>query len=312
MTQKTGYVAILGRPNVGKSTLLNLIIGEKLAAVSPKAQTTRRRMKGIRTDADSQMIFIDTPGLHRAPQGKRLNEYCVAEAVDSLKDADCLVYMIDASRPFKPLQEDTDESFLLQTIQAALSRRPRPLYVLLNKVDINAKVITQADLQEGLKGLPVKEMFPLSAKNGTGLEAVLTALKNEMPEGPFLYPEDELTTQSLREVCGELIQETLFYLLGDELPYSCAVEIEKYLEVTEKRKYPEIHASIHVERDSQKPMLIGKGGSKIKEIGENARRSIENVVGGKVVLRLFVKVTPGWTKNAQELKRLGYAVAPNH
>lgn len=309
---RTGYVAILGRPNVGKSTLLNSLVGEKLAAVSPKAQTTRRRMMGILTNEDSQLIFIDTPGMHRAPVGKKLNEYCVSEAVDSLKDADALVYVIDGSRPFRPGKEDGDERFILETLKKIHAKKPRPLYVFLNKMDLwqkeGARFAPQEDLVEGLKDLTIKSMFAISAKTGKGLEDALAALRAEMPEGPFLYPEEELTNQSVRQIAGELVQESLFYLLGDELPYSCAVEVERFLEPSEKQRYPEIHASIHVERDSQKPMVIGKGGSKIKSIGENARKAIEKLMGGKVVLKLFVKVTPGWTKNAQELKRLGYIV----
>jgi GTPase len=309
---RTGYVALLGRPNVGKSTLLNTLLGEKLVAVSPKAQTTRRRFRGIVTDSQSQIIFIDTPGLHRAPEGKKLNEYCVAEALDSLKDADVWVYIVDGSRPFQPEKEGSDEEFILRTLKRALKENPRPLYVVLNKMDLwekgEGKFSAQEEFQKVMKDLPIKEIFPLSAKQGKGVDQLLKSIKETIPEGPALYPEEDLTDQNLRLVVGEFIQETLFYLLGDELPYSCAVEVEKFLEAGETRKYPEIHAAIHVERDSQKPMLIGKGGSKIKEIGQNSRESIEKLMGTKVVLKLFVKVTPRWTKNSEELKRLGYIV----
>lgn len=307
---RTGYVALLGRPNVGKSTLLNTLVGEKLAAVSPKAQTTRRRFRGIRSDDDSQMIFVDTPGLHRAPEGKKLNEYCVAEALDSLRDADVWVYIVDGSRPFQPDKEGSDENFILETLKKALAKNPKPLYVILNKMDIwdKSRFAGQEEFAAALEDLPVKAIFPLSAKNGKGVDEFLRAAKSELPEGPALYPVDELTDQNLRTIAGELIQETLFYLLGDELPYSCAVEIEKFVEPSEGQRYPEIHAAIHVERDSQKPMVIGKGGAKIKEIGQNARQSIEKLMGGRVVLKLFVKVTEKWTKNAAELKRLGYIV----
>lgn len=309
---RTGYVALLGRPNVGKSTLLNTILGEKLAAVSPKAQTTRRRFRGILTDDQSQIIFVDTPGLHRAPEGKKLNEYCVAEALDSLSDADVWVYLVDGSRPFQPAKEGSDEAFILQTLKKALQESPRPLYIILNKMDLWQKgqgnFSDQKEFIEAFQALPVKGIFPLSAKKAEGIEPFLQAIKEHIPVGPALYPEDDLTDQNLRQVAGEFIQETLFYLLGDELPYSCAVEIEKFLEAGEQRRYPEIHAAIHVERESQKPMVIGKGGSKIKEIGQRARESIEKLLGTKVVLKLFVKVTPKWTKNAEELKRLGYHV----
>jgi GTP-binding protein Era len=310
---RCGFVALVGRPNVGKSTLLNALVGEKIAAVSPKAQTTRRRFRGIRNEEGAQLIFVDTPGLHRAPEGKKLNEYCVAEALDSLRDVDAIVYIVDGSRPLKAgVADASDERFLIETLKKTLEAAPRPLYVLLNKQDIwsrgGASFSGQADFAEALSGLPVAKIFPVSAKSGAGLEPFLAELKNILPAGPALYPTDELTDQSLRSIVGELIQEKLFYLLGEELPYSCAVEIEQYLEPGEKRKLPEIHAAIHVERESQKPMVIGKGGEKIKEIGVAARESIERLLGGKVVLRLFVKVTPKWSRNSEQLRLLGYAV----
>jgi GTP-binding protein Era len=312
---RCGFVALVGRPNVGKSTLLNTLVGEKIAAVSPKAQTTRRRFRGIRSDADSQINFVDTPGLHRAPEGKKLNEYLVAEALDSLRDVDAVVYLVDGSRPFKAAQPEdgaaeTDERFLIGSLKKSLAGAPKPLFVLLNKKDLwqrgGARFGGQAEFLAALEGLPVKEIFPVAAKGGEGLGPFLEALKASLPEGPALYPEDELTDQSLRNVVGELIQEKLFYLLGDELPYSCAVEIEKFQEPGESRRHPEILASIHVEKESQKPMVIGKGGAKIKEIGQTARESIERLLGQKVVLKLFVKVTPKWSRNAEQLRQLGY------
>lgn len=306
---RCGFVALVGRPNVGKSTLLNTLVGEKIAAVSPKAQTTRRRFRGIRSDADSQIIFVDTPGLHRAPEGKMLNEYLVAEALDSLRDVDAVVYIIDGSRAMK--EGETDESFLIESLKRNLAANPRPLFVLVNKKDLwlkGAGFATQSSLTSALEGLPITAIIPIAAKDGAGVDQFLTELKKAIPVGPPHYPLDELTDQSLRTVVGELIQEKLFYFLGDELPYACAVEIEQYLEPDAKRRCPEIQASIHVEKESQKPMVIGKGGAKIKEIGTAARESIEKLLGGKVVLKLFVKVTPKWSKNADRLKELGYVL----
>ncbi len=310
---RCGFVALVGRPNVGKSTLLNTLIGEKIAAVSPKAQTTRRRFRGIRSDDESQIIFVDTPGLHRAPEGKKLNEYCVAEALDSLRDVDAIVYIVDGSRPLRGGEADaSDERFLVESLRQHLQHTPRPLYVLLNKKDLwhkgNTGFAAQSTFADLLRELPVKAIFPVAAKSGEGIEPFLRELKTILPAGPALYPSDELTDQSIRTVVGELIQEKLFYLLGEELPYSCAIEIEQYLEPGESRRHPEIHAAIHVERESQKPIVIGKGGAKIKEIGQAARESIERLLGGKVVLKLFVKVTPKWTKNVDQLRQLGYVV----
>lgn len=310
---RCGFVAIVGRPNVGKSTLLNTLVGERIAAVSPKAQTTRRRFRGIRNSENSQIIFVDTPGLHRAPVGKRLNEYLVAEALDSLRDVDAVVYIVDGSRPLKAGDgAESDERFLIDSLRKSLAAAPRPLFVLLNKKDLwqkgGARFAGQEDFQAALAGLPVTAVFPVAAKGGDGLAPFLRELEAVLPEGPAHYPEDELTDQSVRTVVAEMIQEKLFYLLGDELPYSCAIEIEEFREPGEARRHPEIMAAIHVERESQKPMVIGRGGAKIKEIGQAARESIERLLGQKVVLKLFVKVTPKWTKNAEQLKLLGYVV----
>jgi len=310
---RCGFVALVGRPNVGKSTLLNTLVGEKIAAVSPKAQTTRRRFRGIRSDADSQIIFVDTPGLHRAPEGKTINEFYVAEALDSLRDVDAVVYILDGSRALKAGEAaETDERFLIDSLKKSLAATPRPLFVVLNKKDLWSKggqaFATQASLSEALEGLPVTAILPMAAKGGEGVENFLAELKKVIPEGPAHYPVDELTDQSLRTIVGELIQEKLFFFLGDELPYSCAVEIEQYLEPNDTRRCPEIHAAIHVEKESQKPMVIGRGGAKIKEIGSAARESVERLLGGKVVLKLFVKVTPKWSKNAEQLKLLGYVL----
>lgn len=309
---KCGFVALIGRPNVGKSTLLNQLVGERLAAVSPKAQTTRKRLRGIRTDEDSQLIFVDTPGVHKAPEGLKINEFYVSEALDTLGDADAFVYIIDGSRPFQPTKENSDEEFLLKSLRRAIAKREKPVFILLNKRDIwetgAGNFASQESFESALADLPNKGIFAVSAKSGKGLEQFLTALKAEIPVGPALYPDDEITDQNTRSIVAEMIQEKLFYLLGEELPYSCAVEVEKFQEPSEGVRYPEISAAIHVERESQKPMVIGKGGAKIKEIGQSARQSIEGMLGTKVVLKLFVKVTPKWTKNQEQLKQLGYAL----
>lgn len=306
---RCGFVALVGRPNVGKSTLLNKLIGEKMAAVSPKAQTTRRRFRGIRSDSDAQMIFVDTPGVHVAPQGKKLNEYCVSEALDVLADADVYVYIIDGSRAFEPNRADSDEAFLLACLEKNLAERKVPLVIAINKIDeAHPKGPTPENMKEILARFPGAQLVAISAKSGQGVDNLVAMLKEKIPEGPALYPEDELTDQNLRVIVGELIQEKLFLLLGEEIPYSCAVEIVNFKEASELRKYPEIEAAIHVERDSQKAVVIGKGGAKIKEIGQRSRETIERLIGSKVVLRLFVKHTPKWTKDVEQLKRLGYIV----
>ncbi|MCO5144028.1 MAG: GTPase Era [Oligoflexia bacterium] len=309
---RSGFVALIGRPNVGKSSLLNTLLGEKVAAVSPKAQTTRKRLRGIYTDKEAQIVFMDTPGIHVAPEGKNLNEFCVSEALDTMVDVDLFLYLIDGSRPYKPDLENGDEAFILEKIKAMHKRKPAPLFIAVNKVDLwldkKINFTEQSLFQDTMKKLPVEKIFAISTKTKTGIEDLLKAVKEVMPEGEMLYPEDELTDRPLREITAEIIQEKIFYLTGDEIPYSCAVEIEKFLEPGEKRKFPEIHAIIHVEKNSQKPMLIGRGGKKIKEIGEKSRETIEQLMGTKIVLKLFVKVSEKWTKNPTKLKQLGYAL----
>jgi GTPase len=309
---RCGIVALLGRPNVGKSTLLNTILGEKMASVSPKAQTTRRSLRGIYNEDNYQIIFVDTPGLHRAPEGQKLNEVCVSEALSTLSDADVYLYIIDGSRGFDPSRPDSDEGFIIETLTHSLRKNPKPLFVVLNKMDLWQKgentFATQDLLQRELARLPVTGFFPLAAKFGQGLEPLLLEIRNHIPEGPALFDTDILTDQNMRTIAGEFIQEQLFHFLGEEVPYSCAVEINRYEDPHDNKRMTEIEAAIHVERDGQKAMVIGKGGQKIKEIGQAARKEIETLVGHKVVLKLFVKVTPRWTKDVEQLKRLGYIV----
>ncbi len=308
---RTGVIAIVGRPNVGKSTLLNHLIGEKLAAVTPKAQTTRKRFRGIRSEPDTQMIFLDTPGVHVPPKGKALNQFLVHEALSGIEDADLVIYLLDGTREFRGMDPKSDEGFLLNSLKAKLEKHTIPLIVTLNKSDLfgkEGKFTDQKSLRDILELLPVTAFLPLSAKTGRGVEELLDLIRKNLPEGPALFPEDELTDQSLRSIAGELIQEQLFFQLGEELPYSCAVEIVRYEDPKEGKRLPEIEARIHVERDSQKAMVIGKGGQKLKEIGIRARQSIERVVDGKVVLRLFVTVTPDWTRQRSRLEQLGYTL----
>lgn len=305
-----GIVALLGRPNVGKSTLLNTLLGEKMAPVSPKAQTTRRSLRGIFNEDNYQIIFTDTPGLHHAPEGQKLNEVCVSEALSALSDADVFVYIIDGSRGFDPTRPDSDEGFIIKVLKEALKKRPIPLFIVLNKMDLWQKgekdFVGQEKLKRELAELPVTALYPLTAKTGEGLEPLLAEIRKNIPVGPALFDKDSLTDQSIRSLAGEFIQEQLFYLLGEEVPYSCAVEITRFAEPHDGKRMTEIDAAIHVEREGQKAMVIGKGGQKIKEIGQGARQSIEKLVGTKVVLKLFVKVTPRWSKDVEQLKLLGY------
>ncbi|NUM89509.1 MAG: GTPase Era, partial [Bdellovibrionales bacterium] len=225
--------------------------------------------------------------------------------------ADVYVYVIDGSREYRPHDKDSDESFLLRALEKRLRERPAPLFVVVNKMDEwrrGGKFASQDILEGALRELKPVAILPLSAKKGQGVEDLVARITACLPEGPFLFPEDELTDQNLRTIAAELIQEQLFWQLGEELPYSCAVEIERYEEPSEGRRFTEIDAVIHVDRESQKPMVLGKGGSKIKEIGRRSREAIERLLGERVVLKTFVKVTAGWTKDARRMSQLGYVI----
>lgn len=312
---KSGFVAIVGRPNVGKSTLLNYLVGEHLAAVSPKAQTTRRRFRGIRNEDEGathyQMIFIDMPGIHVPPESKLLNQFCLEEAVDALQDADIYIYMIDASREFLAEHPASDESLVIASLKRARARNPEAvLAVLANKVDIaggaEAKVVE--NIRGQLLGLGADIFIPTAVEKNTGLPELLNFLRANLPAHPPYYPTDIVSDENMRVIAAEQIQEQIYRNLGEEIPYECAVEIEKYQEPKGHLKKTEIHASIHVERNSQKQIVVGRGGEKIKEIGRAARERLEKLIGGGVVLKLFVKENPGWTRDKARMKRLGYVL----
>ena len=283
---RAGFVTVVGKPNAGKSTLLNRIVGQKLAIVSPKPQSTRDRVVGIRTHGDVQMVVLDTPGLLDPKYA--LQRAMRATALAAVRDADVLVYVVDATdREHQPLMA----AAALQTAPAA------PVLHVLNK----------ADLLSAAKQTAIGAEFPnavfISATQGTGVDTLIERIAAMLPESPFLYPEDEVSTQTTRFFVAELIRETAFEQLGDELPYSLACEIEEFHE----NKTPlYIRAVLHVERESQKRILIGAKGQKIKSIGQAARIKVEAFLEQKVFLDLWIKVLPNWRKSASALARFGY------
>jgi GTP-binding protein Era len=283
---KAGIVTVVGKPNAGKSTLLNRIVGQKLSIVSAKPQSTRDRIVGIRTDGDVQMIIHDTPGLLNPKYA--LQRAMRATALRALDDADVIVYLVDAT-------EGTPDS--LETA-AGLEREPRaPVIVALNKVDR----LSSADRARLAAALPAA-LF-VSASNGDGIPELLATTAQRLPESPFLYPEDEISTQNLRFFVAELVRETALEQLSDEVPYSIACEIEEF---REEKAPVYIRAVLHVERDSQKRILIGAKGQKIRSIGQAARAKVESFLGASVYLDLWVKVLPNWRKNAHAMARFGY------
>jgi GTPase len=285
---RAGIVAVVGKPNAGKSTLLNRLIGEKLSITSEKPQSTRDRIVGILTKDDTQMIVLDTPGLLEPRYA--LQRSMRATALRALDDADVIVYLADArdGAP-RPLRE-----------AAELERDPRaPVVVVLNKVDgLNAGARDRLSRE-------APDAIQLSALTGEGVDALIHEVTPHLPESPFLYPDDEIGTQSLRFFASELVRETALEQLEDEVPYSVACGIEEF---REERSPVYIRAVIYVERESQKGIIVGHHGARIREIGRASRVKIERLVGKPVFLDLWVKVLPNWRRNAQSLRRLGYTL----
>jgi GTP-binding protein Era len=288
-----GYVALVGRPNAGKSTLLNKILGEQLAIVTRKAQTTRHRIMGVHHEKDAQIVFLDTPGYHHSdkPLNKAMNE--IVDHV--LDDADIICLIIPAD------QDQLDiERGLFQRIGADRC------IVVVNKADLLDKDEFDARAHLFRENWGVKELVILSALKGEGVPTLLESLAERLPEGMPFYPDDVYTDHSVRFITAELIREQVFLQLQEELPYSTAVEIEQFQDATQGDPITRILASIVVERESQKAMVIGKGGARIKEIGKQSRKKIEELVEGKVFLKLNVRVEKNWTKDPARIKRLGY------
>ncbi len=288
---KSGYVAIVGAPNAGKSTLLNRLLGEKLSITSRKPQTTRNRILGVVHRPSSQMVFLDTPGVHRTRS--ELNVKMVDIAFSTFGDADVLLLMVDVAGPDTP-----SEDYLVKR----LSSVSKPVILALNKTDTLKKSEIPAIEEHWAGVFPFKAVLALSAKHGDGVEDLLAEIENHLPEGPALYPEDMLTDLPSRFFVAEMIREKVFRLTGQEIPYASAVTVDSF---KEKGGLVNIDATIHVERDSQKGIVIGKGGSKLKQIGVDAREDIEKLLEKKVYLKLFVRVQKNWTRDTKAIAKFG-------
>jgi GTP-binding protein Era len=287
-----GFVAIIGRPNVGKSTLLNHLIGQKISITSSKAQTTRHRITGILTTEDSQFIFVDTPGFQRKHRNA-LNRAMNRTVSQALSDVDVVLFVIEAGR-FGP-QDKEVVSMLPGNI---------PVVLVVNKVDRLAdKARLLPFIGEVSQAFNFAAVVPVSAERGTQLDALLDEVKRHLHEGQPLYEEDEVTDRSERFLAAEIVREKIFRLLGDEVPYAVAVEVEKFEQEGNLRR---IHAAIIVDKPGQKAILIGKGGEKLKQIATRARQDMEKLFDGKVFLDVWVKVRGGWADDERAIKSLGY------
>jgi GTP-binding protein Era len=286
-----GAIALYGRPNVGKSTLLNALVGQKLSITSRKPQTTRHRIRGILTRPDAQYIFVDTPGFqtkHKSALNSRMNR----GVKGALDEVDVLVLVVEAGR------FDKDDEALLKMVP-----QDKPLLLAVNKIDRLSREELLPFLKKVSEAASIKEFIPISARNKKGLDRLLSTLRHYLPEQPAIYGEDELTDRDERFLASELLREKLFRSLGEELPYGASVVIEKF---ETKPKLRRIHAAIIVDRPGHKAILIGAGGEQMKRMATAARLDMEKLFGGKVYLEVWVKVRGGWTENEGQLKNLGY------
>ena len=291
---KTGYVALIGRPNVGKSTLLNRLLGQKLSIVSRKPQTTRHRILGIKTTETAQILYLDTPGIHQAAS-RALNRYLNRTAAAALGGVDVVVWLIDG-KGFRG-----DDPLVFEKLKAV----DVPVILAINKVDkVRDKKTLLPLIDEARRRYPFAEIVPVSALRGDNIDALEQAIVNYLPEGLPVYPPDQITDKPERFFAAEIIREKLLHYLGDEVPHRLTVEIEQF------REDPDliaIHAVIWVERESQKPIVIGRKGERLKKVGQQARQELEAFLGRHVYLDLWVKVKKGWSDDERLLKQLGYA-----
>ncbi len=292
-THKSGFIAVIGRPNVGKSTLINTLIGEKIAIMSDKPQTTRNRILCILTQPDAQIVFLDTPGIHK-PRHK-LGEYMVKSAENTLKEVDAILFVVDATQELGP-----GELYILERLQAT----SKPVILVVNKIDLINKEESLPIISRYAEHYPFAGVVPIAAKKEINLDALLTEVKKYIPEGPQYYPEDMITDQPERLIVAELVREKILQLTHDEVPHAIAVETDEMKTRDNGDTY--IRATIYVERDSQKGIIIGAKGAMLKEIGALSRTDIEGLLGTKVYLDLWVKVKKDWRDRDSVLHQFGF------
>jgi len=291
---KSGYVSIVGAPNAGKSTLLNRMLGEKISITSKKPQTTRNRILGVLHRTKSQMVFFDTPGVFQAKD--KLNVRIVDTALSALGDADLILVVVDISSP-----DPNAERYLVKRLKS----QTQPVVLAMNKIDLIEKSGLLEIIAKWSSVYGFKDVVPISAQHGTQVEDLITAMEKILPNGPPFFPEDTLTDVSERFIVAELIREQVFRMTGEEIPYATAVTVDTFKAKKEGRLIS-IEATIHLERDSQKGIVIGKHGGKLKQIGTRSREQIEQLLGTKVFLKLFVRIQKNWRKDTKAIRRFGY------
>ena len=292
-THRSGFVAIIGRPNVGKSTLLNQILGQKIAITSSKPQTTRNRILGIHNLDDAQILFLDTPGIHAARD--KFNRYMVDQAVTACDDVDLILLLVEAGQ-----QRGLDKQIL-----SILQRSKTPVMLVINKVDMVPRPELLPQLEAFSRQYDFAELVPVSAQTGEGVEHLVEAIRGYLPEGPRLYPEEMITDLPERFIVAEMIREKIFRMTSQEVPYGIAVQVESFEEEPEKNLVV-IGAEVHVERETHKSIILGKRGAMIKRIGKAAREDIEKMLGTRVYLEIFVRIQKDWTRSPHLLREMGY------
>ena len=290
---KSGFVAIVGRPNVGKSTFMNYVLGQKIAIMSDKAQTTRNKIQGVYTKDDAQIVFLDTPGIHKPKH--ELGEFMVKSAYSALKEVDAVLFMVNVSEKRGP-----GDDFIIEKLKGIKT----PIFLVLNKIDLVTPEVLLERVESYKDALDFAGVFPISVLQGNNVNGLMEGLINALPEGPQYYPADQITDHPEYFVVSELIREKILQLTQEEIPHSVAVTVDKM----QKDEFDKVHvyANIIVERKSQKGIIIGKGGRLLKEIGTRARRDIQQLLGNKVYLELWVKVEKDWRKRKSNLQEYGY------
>ena len=290
---KSGFVAIVGRPNVGKSTFMNYVLGQKIAIMSDKAQTTRNKIQGVYTNKDCQIVFLDTPGIHKPKH--ELGNFMVESAYSALKEVDAVLFMVNAAEKRGP-----GDDFIIEKLKEIKT----PVFLVLNKIDLISPDELLDRVESYQETIPFAGIIPISVLQGNNVQELMTTLTNHLPEGPQYYPSDQITDHPEYFVVSELIREKILHLTKEEIPHSVAVTVDKM----QKDEFDKVHvyANIIVERPTQKGIIIGKGGKLLKEIGVRARKDIEQLLGNKVYLELWVKVEKDWRKKKSQLQDFGY------